>query len=220
MMRSQGPAALLAWLCAAASSALAQLTVSVFLPEYSDSDWVALRGSILSSSPLTTAPQDNSATAYTVFCAEQAPSCQIAGELPFVFTEGPHTLVYTGSDPGTLTADLRCELDGTTAATCTGSSSFGSNYRDGTLTGPTQTSWTKTFAAADVTWGVLALTTPGPLPGTTDIDGTVAATVTSSGSIPEPTTSGAHRQRRVRAGMAGSMFMMVVAVMLGFLQFG
>ena len=41
-------------------------------------------------------------TAYTVFCADQAPSCQIAGELPFVFTEGAHTLVYKGSVPGIL----------------------------------------------------------------------------------------------------------------------
>ncbi|KAK4235281.1 hypothetical protein C8A03DRAFT_17951 [Achaetomium macrosporum] len=204
-MRSQGPA-LLAWLCAAAGSAHGQSTVSVYLPEYSDSDWVALRGSIVSS--------DKPATAYTVFCADQAPSCQIAGELPFVFTEGPHTLVYTGSDPGTLTADLRCKLDGTTAATCTGSSSFGSNYREGALTGPTQTSWTRTFAAADVTWGVLTLTTPGPLPGTTDIDGTVAASVTS-GSVPTP-TSAADRQLRVGAEVTA----FVAAVMLGVLLFG
>ena len=41
-------------------------------------------------------------TAYTVFCADQAPNCQIAGELPFVFTEGAHTLVYKGTIPGTL----------------------------------------------------------------------------------------------------------------------
>jgi hypothetical protein len=201
-------------------------------------------------------PQDKSATAYTVFCAEQAPSCQIAGELPFVFSEGPDTLVYTGSDPGTLsviptpslspasrreihrewaqslttapssplfrTADLRCKLDGTTAATCTGSSSFGANYRDGTLTGPTQTSWTRTFAAAEVTWGVLTLTTPGPLPGTTDIDGTVVVPDgTYSGSIPAPTSagSGSHRQLRRRAG-ADVTTTFVAAVMLGFLIFG
>jgi hypothetical protein len=41
-------------------------------------------------------------TAYTVFCADQSPGCHIAGELPFVFTEGAHTLVYKGTDPGTL----------------------------------------------------------------------------------------------------------------------
>lgn len=46
--------------------------------------------------------QDKSVTAYTVFCAEQAPSCQIAADIPFIFTEGAHTLVYRGTDPGVL----------------------------------------------------------------------------------------------------------------------
>ncbi|SPQ25232.1 7a14c49c-b90d-442b-97a8-75d98e959c6e [Thermothielavioides terrestris] len=183
-MRSRGPPLLLLALAcryAAAGSADNQTTtttaVSVYLPEYSDSDWAALRGSIISS--------DESVTAYTVFCADQAPSCQIAGALPFVFTEGAHTLVYTGSDPGTLTADLRCQLEGTTAATCTGSSSLGANDREGTLTGPTQVAWTKTFAAADVTWGVLTLSTPPPLPGTTGFDGPAVPTVMAA---PTPTS--------------------------------
>ena len=47
-MRPQRPV-LLAWLCAAAGGARAQSTVSVYLPEYDDSDWAALRGSIISS---------------------------------------------------------------------------------------------------------------------------------------------------------------------------
>jgi hypothetical protein len=49
-MRSQRPAAI-AWLCASvATMAWGQsTTVSVYLPEYGDSDWAALRGSILSS---------------------------------------------------------------------------------------------------------------------------------------------------------------------------
>ncbi|KAL2257381.1 hypothetical protein VTK26DRAFT_251 [Humicola hyalothermophila] len=175
--------AVLGWLCAG-SAALASTnsTVSVFLPKYDDSDWAALRGSILSS--------DESATAYTVFCADQAPGCHIAGELPFIFTEGPQTLTYTGSAPGTLTADLECELDGTTAATCTGSSSLGPHIRQGSLTGPTQTVWTTTFAAAEVTWGVLTLATPGPLPGTTNIDGTVIGPLPTA---PIPTTSASKR---------------------------
>ncbi|KAK3906303.1 hypothetical protein C8A05DRAFT_11924, partial [Staphylotrichum tortipilum] len=160
-MKPQRPR-LLAWLCATAfaeattttiTTAAAQpTTVSVYLPEYGAADWGALRGSIISS--------DASATAYTVFCAEKAPTCQIAGELPFVFTEGAHTLIYTGSDPGTLTADLRCSLAGHTAATCTGSSSFGAGYRQGSVTGPGKTAWTRTFGAAEVTWGVLTLATP------------------------------------------------------------
>ncbi|KAK4033758.1 hypothetical protein C8A01DRAFT_19337 [Parachaetomium inaequale] len=177
-MRPQRPA-LLAWLCAAAGGAQGQSTVSVYLPEYDDSDWAALRGSVLSS--------DKSVTAYTVFCADQSPTCHIAGELPFVFTEGAHTLVYKGTDPGTLTADLECKLEGKTAATCTGSSSVGSHHREGPLTGPTETVWTKTFAAADVTWGVLTLSTPGPLPDTTDIEDTMLATMTGT-AVP---TSGA-----------------------------
>jgi hypothetical protein len=53
------------------------------------------------------AGQDESVTAYTVFCAAQAPTCQIAGEIPFVFTEGAHTLVYKGTDPGTLSVSPR-----------------------------------------------------------------------------------------------------------------
>ncbi|KAL2129511.1 hypothetical protein VTI74DRAFT_7661 [Chaetomium olivicolor] len=191
-MRSQRWA-LAAWLCAAgaelAEVAGAESTVSVYLPVYDDSDWAALRGSIISS--------DASVTAYTVFCAEQAPNCHIAAELPFVFTEGAQTLMYRGSDPGTLTADLECRLDGKTAATCTGSSSFGPNYREGPITGPTETVWTKTFAAAQVTWGVLTLTTPGPNPVTTDIDGTVV------GSMSPSPTSGANRpSNNGRAAMA------------------
>ena len=86
--------------------------MSVYLPEYDDSDWAALRGSVLSSVSVPSRPlpqndrltnaQDKSVTAYTVFCADQSPTCHIAGELPFVFTEGAHTLVYKGTDPGTL----------------------------------------------------------------------------------------------------------------------
>lgn len=41
--------ALFAWLCAVAGSARGHSTVSVYLPEYVDSDWAALRGSVISS---------------------------------------------------------------------------------------------------------------------------------------------------------------------------
>ncbi|KAK4157344.1 hypothetical protein C8A00DRAFT_29772 [Chaetomidium leptoderma] len=201
-MRPQRPA-LLAWLCAAAGGALGQSTVSVFLPEYGDSDWAVFRGSIVSS--------DASVTAYTVFCADQAPSCQIAGELPFVFTEGAHTLVYKGSNPGTLTADLECDLEGKTAATCTGSSSFGPNYREGTLTGPTQTVWTKTYAAAQMTWGVLTLSTPGPLPDTTDIDGSLVASMTGTAAP----TSGASRLLEDRRVVVASLGVVLVGFLFG-----
>lgn len=41
-------------------------------------------------------------TAYTIFCEDEAPTCQIAGDIPFVFTEGPSTLKYGGSAAGTM----------------------------------------------------------------------------------------------------------------------
>ncbi|KAK4160757.1 hypothetical protein QBC43DRAFT_347088 [Cladorrhinum sp. PSN259] len=167
----------ISWICAAATLVVGgvsgQSTVSVYLPEYGENDWAALRGSIISKGP--------SVTAYTVFCGE-APGCQIAGDLPFVFTQGPNTLIYSGAAPGILTADLECKLDQKTAATCTGSSSLGPNHWQGTLTGPTQTVWTKTFAGPQVTWAALTLTTPGPFPQTTDIDGTAAASISKSGT--------------------------------------
>ncbi|KAL2024510.1 hypothetical protein VTK56DRAFT_7553 [Thermocarpiscus australiensis] len=181
--------ALIAWFRAAgaAGRAIAQSAVSVYLPEYGVDAWAALHGSILTR---------------TVFCAEQAPGCNVAGDLPFVFTEGAHTLTYSGSAPGTLTANLECQLDGTTVATCTGSSSFGSDYWEGTVTGPTQTVWTRTFTAAEVTWGVLTLTTPAPLPGTADIDGAVEATVASA-PIPTSRAAGLPERRRVMTASIG-----------------
>lgn len=108
------------------------------------------------------------------------------------------------------TADLQCKLDGTTAATCTASSSLGSDHREGTLTGPTQTEWTRTFTGADVTWGVLTLATPGPLPAATDIDGNAIPTVTPTSTPPVPTSSGA--VRRVLPGTEG---LLVVMTLLG-----
>ncbi|KAK0714877.1 hypothetical protein B0H67DRAFT_453648, partial [Lasiosphaeris hirsuta] len=146
-----------------AAGARGQTTISVYLPDYDNSDWEALRGSVLSS--------DQFSTAYTIFCAEQAPSCEIAGDLPFIFTEGPETLKYTGAAADEITADLHCKLEGRTEATCTGSSSLGQNFHQGTVHGPTQTVWTSTFSGSDVVWGILTLATPGPAQGTTDIDG-------------------------------------------------
>ncbi|KAL1837101.1 hypothetical protein VTJ49DRAFT_4281 [Mycothermus thermophilus] len=189
-------AALLGWLCASSIGVHGQSTVSVYLPEYGDSDWAALRGSVLSS--------DASTTVYTVFCAD----CQIAADLPFVFTEGPSTLVYKGENPGTLTADLECRLEGTTAATCTGSSSFGSGYRGPSITGPTETVWTSTFTGSDVTWGVLTLSTPPPATSTLDLEGTVVSSQTGE---PVP-TSGA--DGRLRGGLMASIGAVVLGLLL------
>ncbi|KAK1836958.1 hypothetical protein QBC39DRAFT_367146 [Podospora conica] len=184
-----------------ATAAQGQMTVaSVYLPEYQDADWEALRGSIITKvgsthltanmphgrrDPDTRARnQDHSMTAYTIFCADQAPQCRIVQDIPFVFTQGPSTLKYGGSASSgarEISVDLHCELAGTTAATCTGSSSFGSNYHHGTVTGPTQTVWTSTFSGpAKVVWAALTLATPGPGQGTTNIDGTVVPLATSA----------------------------------------
>ncbi|KAM7199889.1 hypothetical protein V8F20_005538 [Naviculisporaceae sp. PSN 640] len=148
-----------------ATTTRGQSTVSVYLPGYNEADWEALRGSIVRS--------DQAATTYTVFCADQAPTCQIAGDLPFIFAAGQKTLSYGGAAAGEITADLHCALAEKTAATCTGSTSFASGYHQGTISGPTQTVWTKTFSGSQVTWGVLTLTTPGPATTNTNMDGIV-----------------------------------------------
>ena len=94
---------------AAAAAAQGQTTIaSVYLPEYRDSDWEVLRGSILTKvdlplavcvagRTLTHRKQDHSMTTYTIFCADEAPQCRIVQDIPFVFTQGPSTLKYGGS---------------------------------------------------------------------------------------------------------------------------
>lgn len=49
-------------------------------------------------------------TTYTVFCAEQAPTCRIAGDLPFVFTEGSESLKYGGTASSVMFVSLLLEL--------------------------------------------------------------------------------------------------------------
>ena len=56
-------------------------------------------------------------------------------------------------------------MDGTTAATCSGYSSFASGYTNGQHTGPTEVSWTSTLSGSAVEWGTLTLTDK---PTTTD----------------------------------------------------
>ncbi|KAK3939786.1 hypothetical protein QBC46DRAFT_386971 [Diplogelasinospora grovesii] len=192
------------WLCCALFSVGATgqeattTTVSVYLPGYENADWSALRGSIVNS--------DDSATTYTVFCAEQAPTCEISGDLPFVFAEGPNTLNYGGSAAGTITADLHCDLAGKTAATCTGSSSFGPSYRQGSITGPTQTVWTKTFAGAEVTWGVLTLSTPGSSPTVISASPT-AGSASSNPAVKSNAGRLAERRNWILLGPVGAVFL-------------
>lgn len=79
--------------------------------------------------------------------------------------------------------EMHCTLNGTARATCAGTSSIASNYVMGTVTGPALTTWTKTYSSVNITWAALTLATPGPMVGTTDIDGTAVAT--ASGTDPD-----------------------------------
>ncbi|KAJ9162160.1 hypothetical protein NKR19_g1505 [Coniochaeta hoffmannii] len=142
---------------------LVATTVPVFLPGYGEGDWEALRGSIIAS--------DDIATTYTLFCVEQTPpSCVLDTDVPLRFAEGASTLRFDGTQQGQLTAHLSCNLAGSTAATCTGSSSYGTGFREGSVTGPTQTVWTKTLTGSEIKWGALTLTTPPAQPATTNLD--------------------------------------------------
>lgn len=147
----------------AATGAQNPTTVPVFLPGYGPGDWEALRGSIIAS--------DDEATTYTLFCVDQTPpSCVLDNDLPLSFAEGPSTLRFDGTKSGQITAHLSCNIAGSTAATCTGSSAYGTGIREGSITGPTQTVWTKTLTGSELRWGVLTLTTPPAQPATTNLD--------------------------------------------------
>ncbi|OIW32213.1 hypothetical protein CONLIGDRAFT_641952 [Coniochaeta ligniaria NRRL 30616] len=161
-------------------------TVPVFLPGYGPGDWEALRGSIIAS--------NDKATTYTLFCVEQTPpSCVLDTDLPLSFAEGPDTLRFDGTKSGQITAHLSCNLEGSTAATCTGSSTYGTGFREGSITGPTQTVWTKTLTGNEIKWGVLTLTTPPAQAATTNLDDPTpvdSATVTAQTSAPTVSSSG------------------------------
>ena len=93
-------------------------------------------------------------------------------------------------------ANLGCILNDTTAATCSGYSSFKSGFSVGPFTGPTQVSWTSTFSGKDVDWGSLTLTsvptsTNDVLGITATAPSTPAASSTAAHLIPTPTTTGA-----------------------------
>lgn len=128
-----------------------------------------------------------------MFCPD-ANDCQISGPLPFTFAEGPSTFRYSGSIESQLlvvsglisplpfvlhlqqrltrpsTAVISCQLASTTAATCTEYSSFGSDFRENNITGPTETSRTVTYSGSDVQWGTLVMTTPAPAPASPTVD--------------------------------------------------
>lgn len=87
-----------------------------------------------------------------------------------------HSLTNTPS-----TANLACNLQGTTKATCSGYSSFNKGYHDGVHTGPTEVTWTSTFTGKDVEWGVLTM---GALPHDPDLVTAVSGTPSDFVSMP------------------------------------
>lgn len=56
------------------------------------------------------------------------------------------------------TANLECDLNGTAAATCSGYTSYRSEYSDRMRTGPTEVTWTSTYHGTEVEWGTLTMT--------------------------------------------------------------
>ncbi|OAA41519.1 hypothetical protein BBO_05505 [Beauveria brongniartii RCEF 3172] len=150
-------------------------TAPIFLPHYRGSAWSALRGSILASDDV------KNCTTYTIFCCkEPAKGCNLALEFPFIIVEGPKTVEFHGTYTSTLydgsralrksqchktwltkivssIANIACDLDGRTAATCSGYSSYKSGYKNGHVTGPTEISWSSTLTGTDVQWGVLTM---------------------------------------------------------------
>jgi ABC-type sugar transport system substrate-binding protein len=91
-LRSSLAALLPLALCLLPPAALAEdeETVSVFLPNYSEKWWSDMHGSVIS--------EDDEKTEYTIFCPKQTPQrCNLAGDTPFTFTEGPETLIFHGT---------------------------------------------------------------------------------------------------------------------------
>ncbi|SPN98598.1 uncharacterized protein DNG_01643 [Cephalotrichum gorgonifer] len=126
-------------------------TVSVYLPFYGEKWWADMHGSVIS--------KDDKKTEYTIFCPTQTPQrCNLAGEAPFTFTEGSETLIFHGTLTSTYIMNLECDLDGKTAATCSGYSSLRSGYVVGSHTGPTEITWKSTFTETDVAWAAITLT--------------------------------------------------------------
>ncbi|KAI0005223.1 hypothetical protein F4779DRAFT_598646 [Xylariaceae sp. FL0662B] len=151
---------LLLWLLLMMDGAQAQdpTALPVYLPAYKPENWAELRGSIVGS--------NDAETTYTVFCAPPrhpgSTTCGIAGgdANPFTFVEGPQTLHYGNSVESSFALTLACALTGTTAASCSGSTSVAAGYTLApSLTGPTQTSRAAAVYTA-VQWGVLTLAEP------------------------------------------------------------
>lgn len=89
-------------------------------------------------------------------------------------------------------ANLECELNGTTAATCSGYSSYKSDYSNGLHTGPTEVEWTSTLRGSEVEWGTLTLAempsrTSEPLGVTITTESAIFESSEDLYFVPEPT---------------------------------
>ncbi|KID78984.1 uncharacterized protein G6M90_00g024600 [Metarhizium brunneum] len=155
-------------------------TAPIFIPYYSEEQWSAVRGSIVSMNQTATQ------TTYTIFCptATQV-ACDLSLEFPFIIVEGPSTLKFHGTLTSTYIADLECNMKGTTAATCSGYSSYCSGYTNGKYTGPTEVSWTSTLTGSNIHWGTLTL---ADKPSETDDSLEVTATNIAVPTVPSSQT--------------------------------
>ncbi|ODA76265.1 hypothetical protein RJ55_08110 [Drechmeria coniospora] len=175
-------------------------TVPIFIPGYGHDQWSLLRGSIISSTPTATE------TTYTIFCPVQTPpACELSLEFPFIIAEGPGTLQFHGTLTSTYIANLECKLDGTTAATCSGYSSFAPGYTSGQYSGPTEVSWTSTLSGTAVEWGTLTLTDmPTETGDRHDMIATLTLPTVASSVLPQSTgtTTSAGAGTRPAASLA------------------
>ncbi|KAM0343951.1 hypothetical protein ACHAPU_008006 [Fusarium lateritium] len=157
-------------------------TAPIYLPYYNEESWSLVRGSVISSN------EEAKETTYTIFCPDDdavyPPECDLSLEFPFVLVEGPGTVRFQGTHTSRVTANLACDLQGTTKATCSGYSSFNKGYNDGVHTGPTEVTWTSTFTGKDVDWGVLTM---GQLPRDPDVITAVSSTPSDFVSMPVST---------------------------------
>ncbi|KFA78079.1 hypothetical protein S40288_05459 [Stachybotrys chartarum IBT 40288] len=188
-------------------------TAPVFLPYYDEESWSIVRGSILESN--ATARE----TTYTIFCPVQTPpSCDLSLEFPFIIVEGPDTVDFHGTLTSTYIADLGCDLEGTTEATCSGYSSYASGFTNGPHTGPTEFSWTTTLAQSEVEWGVLTM---AEIPETTDnalhitapvVDGPTVA-VTDLLAVPTGSAATANVQALLTTSVAFASTLLAVLLL-------
>jgi hypothetical protein len=115
-------------------------------------------------------------------------------------------------------ANLGCDLDGTTAATCSGYSSYKSGYSNGFHTGPTEISWISTLTGSDVEWGVLTMAAkPTKSHDSLDIGASASPSSVSGGTAMPAQTDGAvalSSLQRGRLAMVAAALSAVCATVL------